>query len=72
MEKREIKEAADRILHTYGLLDLLRPLGTPHVIGSYRMDMMAGTALSHNVTFSLIRAVFTHGHDGLERPGHRY
>ena len=49
MEKREIKEAADRILHTYGLLDLLRPLGTPHVIGSYRMDMMAWNDLDIDI-----------------------
>ena len=41
MNSQEIRKNADRILYEYGLLDLLRPLGAPHVIGSYRMDMMA-------------------------------
>ena len=49
VENREIREAADRILHAYGLLDLLRPLGTPHVIGSYRMDMMAWNDLDIDI-----------------------
>lgn len=36
-----IKEQAKRILYDLGLLDELSKYGTPHIIGSYRMDMMA-------------------------------
>lgn len=49
MKNWEIKEAADRVLHAYGLLDLLRPLGVPHIVGSYRMDMMAWNDLDIDI-----------------------
>lgn len=35
------KSQADRILYEFGLLKQLEELGVPHIIGSYRMDMMA-------------------------------
>ena len=35
------KEKADYFLHDCGLLDELKKYGVPHMIGSYRMDMMA-------------------------------
>ena len=49
MNSQEIRKNADRILYEYGLLDLLRPLGAPHVIGSYRMDMMAWNDLDIDI-----------------------
>lgn len=36
-----IKEKASAILRDYHLLEELETIGTPHMIGSYRMDMMA-------------------------------
>ena len=36
----EKKRVADRILYEFGLFDELKKIGAPHVIGSYRMDMM--------------------------------
>ena len=35
-----IKKEADTMLHEKGLLDLLRSFGTPHVSGSYALDLM--------------------------------
>lgn len=35
------KSQADRILYEFGLLKKLDEMGVPHIIGSYRMDMMA-------------------------------
>ena len=32
---------ANRILYDFGLLEKLEEIGKPHIIGSYRMDMMA-------------------------------
>ena len=49
MNSQKIRENADRILYEYGLLDMLRPLGTLHVIGSYRMDMMAWNDLDIDI-----------------------
>ena len=36
----EIKKEADAMLHEKGLLALLRTFGTPHVSGSYALDLM--------------------------------
>lgn len=36
-----IKDQADYILYKCGLLDELKKYGEPHIIGSYRMDLMA-------------------------------
>ncbi|MBQ7052567.1 MAG: hypothetical protein IJN79_07200 [Clostridia bacterium] len=41
MTPAERKRRADRILYELGLYDRLKEIGRPHVIGSYRMDMMA-------------------------------
>ena len=35
------KSQAERILYEFGLLKKLEEIGMPHIIGSYRMDMMA-------------------------------
>ena len=35
-----IKKEADTMLHEKGLLDMLRSFGTPHVSGSYALDLM--------------------------------
>lgn len=49
MDSRKIRENADRILYEYGLLDSLRGLGVPHIIGSYQMDMMAWNDLDIDI-----------------------
>lgn len=49
MIPEERKAAADRILHDAGLLDRLAQIGAPHIIGSYRMDMMAWNDLDIDV-----------------------
>lgn len=36
-----IKEKASAILQEHHLLEQLKKIGTPHIIGSFRMDMMA-------------------------------
>ena len=41
MNNVDRKSQADRILYEFGLLKKLEELGVPHIIGSYRMDMMA-------------------------------
>ncbi len=43
------KEQADYILYQCGLLKELKKYGCPHIIGSYRMDMMAWNELDINV-----------------------
>lgn len=35
------KSQAERILYEFGLLKKLEEIGVPHIVGSYRMDMMA-------------------------------
>lgn len=35
------KDIAEYFLHKCGLLDELKKYGTPHIIGSYKMDLMA-------------------------------
>lgn len=44
-----IKEKADRILGETGLLERLGEIGAPHVIGSYKMDMMAWNDLDIDI-----------------------
>ncbi len=41
MKNIDRKAKADRILYEFGLLDMLKKIGKPHIIGSYRMNMMA-------------------------------
>lgn len=43
------KAMADRILYEFGLLKRLEEIGKPHIIGSYRMDMMAWNDLDIDV-----------------------
>ena len=43
------KKAADRILYEFGLLEQLEKIGMPHMIGSYRMDMMAWNDLDIDI-----------------------
>lgn len=49
MGGQPIRQNADRILYEYGLLDMLRAIGTPHVTGSYQMDMMAWNDLDIDI-----------------------
>lgn len=43
------KSNANRILYGYGLLERLEKIGKPHIIGSYRMDMMAWNDLDIDI-----------------------
>ena len=43
------KASADCILYKVGLLDELKKYGQPHIIGSYRMDMMAWNDLDIDI-----------------------
>lgn len=49
MKNTDKKVAADRILYEFGLLDRLEQLGKAHIIGSYRMDMMAWNDLDIDI-----------------------
>lgn len=49
MDSRTIRRNADRILYEYGLLDMLGTIGTPHIVGSYRMDMMSWNDLDIDI-----------------------
>lgn len=44
------KKQADRLLYDCALLDILKKYGTPHVIGSYRMDLMAWNDLDIDIS----------------------
>ena len=46
------KKQADRLLYGHGLLELLKKYGTPHVVGSYRMDLMAWNDLDIDIDIS--------------------
>ena len=45
----EKKRVADRILYEFGLFNELKKIGTPHIIGSYQMDMMVANDLDIDV-----------------------
>lgn len=45
----EKKRVADRILYEFGLLNALKKIGMPHIIGSYRMDVMVANDLDIDV-----------------------
>ena len=49
MTPEERRITADRILYDRGLLNRLAQIGTPHVIGSCRMDMMSWNDLDIDV-----------------------
>ena len=56
MNNNDIKINADRILYEFGLLKKIEEIGKAHLIGSYRMDMMAWNDLDidiENDTMSL-------------------
>lgn len=44
-----MKKQADKILYNCGLLDKLNEFGKPHIIGSYRMDLMAWNDLDIDI-----------------------
>lgn len=43
------KSQAERILYEFGLFKKLEEIGVPHIIGSYRMDMMAWNDLDIDI-----------------------
>mgnify|MGYP006876754034 FL=1 len=45
----ERKRSADKILYDMGLWERLCKIGTPHIIGSYKMDMMAWNDLDIDI-----------------------
>ena len=49
MKSDEIKANADRIIHEFGLLKKLKEVGKTHIIGSYRMNMMAWNDLDIDI-----------------------
>lgn len=49
MNNTKRKQAADRLLYEYGLLEQLKTIGCPHIVGSYRMDMMAWNDLDIDI-----------------------
>ena len=49
MNNTDRKIAADRLLYELGLFDKLAEIGKPHIIGSYRMDMMAWNDLDIDI-----------------------
>lgn len=49
MQSAERRRQADRFLYEMGLLDRLKCCGEPHIVGSYRMDMMAWNDLDIDI-----------------------
>lgn len=49
MTNKKLKETADYFLYDCGFLDELKKYGTPHIIGSYRMNTMAWNDLDIDV-----------------------
>ena len=49
MNNADRKTNADRLLYELGLFDKLAEIGKPHIIGSYRMDMMAWNDLDIDI-----------------------
>ena len=49
MKNTDRKRAANHFLYECGLLDELNKYGTPHIIGSYRMDLMAWNDLDIDI-----------------------
>ena len=43
------RQAADILLYEYGLIEKLKTIGCPHIVGSYRMDMMAWNDLDIDI-----------------------
>ena len=49
MNNIDRKANADRILYEFGLLKRLEVIGEPHIIGSYKMNMMAWNDLDIDI-----------------------
>ncbi len=49
MNNNDRKMQADRILYEFGLLKKLEEIGNAHIVGSYRMDMMAWNDLDIDI-----------------------
>lgn len=49
MNNKDRKINADRILYEFGLLKKIEEIGPAHIIGSYRMDMMAWNDLDIDI-----------------------
>ncbi len=49
MNNNDRKISADRILYEFGLLKKIEEIGNAHIIGSYRMDMMAWNDLDIDI-----------------------
>ena len=49
MDNYDRKIQADRILYEFGLLKRIEEIGTAHIIGSYRMDMMVWNDLDIDI-----------------------
>lgn len=51
MHHHNRKNEANRILYEFGLLDCLQKFGNPHMVGSYRMDLMTWNDLDIDVEY---------------------
>ena len=49
LQNSKRKKNADKILYECGLWDFLSKIGQPHIIGSYRMDLMAWNDLDLDI-----------------------
>ena len=49
LQNSKRKKNADKILYEYGLWNFLSKIGQPHIIGSYRMDLMAWNDLDLDI-----------------------
>ncbi len=49
MNNSKRKQAAGILLYEYGLFEKLKTIGCPHIVGSYRMDMMAWNDLDIDI-----------------------
>ena len=49
MNNTDRKTAADRLLYELGLFAKLAEIGKPHILGRYRMDMMAWNDLDIDI-----------------------
>lgn len=49
VENNRRKMQANRLLYEFGLFEKLKEYGTPHIIGSYKMDLMAWNDLDLDI-----------------------
>ena len=50
MKRNGLINEADQLLYDYGLLQALNQIGTPYIIGSYKMDLMVARDLDIDIT----------------------